>query len=491
MKRPSQGLLTVRVFLCCVLLTPVLLGVASAQNADPATKQKLTDAAKRGLPLQANLNVADNVTVDAVLLPERVCREVFGKEISRNYATIELVISNHSNESSLIVQSLYIDYSDWALSGSWVADAAGNLQQNKQQTYEATTTKNQIASVEYRIARGQMLDRQPWTSRNAFIRTLQLVGTIASAYVFTTTNVDITRGVNAFNGQVIPGLQTFWPDATIGQMNRISDVGFQVNKVIPKDSSDIVVAFFPIDRFLTPGLKNLFLKSPALFFAPQAMAFDVEARKQLAPLVKSFFNNDATAAETFMASLPKELATGESMDPKVKNILALLDKVSLNRVKVLVGGIMTVDVSTVPANIVSVELDGGGDDPKNWTKGDHLGTIRGSYLLNGSPELVGAPSGVSVALVQGGSTDTALRFKLTLPDKFLTTKEQKLTFKVTKNDKGGKNIESMGYDLVAPAQAALSTDPKTDASSAQKTEPAAGTQPPPEKQAPAIAPKNK
>jgi hypothetical protein len=471
---------TIKQFLLrCPLVVSLVLPV-DAQTTDAATKQKLTDAAKQGFDLQANLDVADNVTVEAVLLPERVCREVFGKEISRNYATIELTISNHSRDASLIVQSLFIDYGGWALSGLRPAreDHSDKATQTTTQTEQtertkthygqATTQKNQIASVEYRIVRGQMLDRQPWTRRNAVVHALQLAGTIASAYVFTTTDVDIVRGVNGFNGQVLPALQTFWPDTTIGQMNRISDVGFQVNKVVPKDSSDIIVAFFPIDRFLTPGLKRLFLKSPALFFAPRALVFDVQARKQLEPLIRSFFNNDTHATNEFMATLPEKFASPQNMDQHSADILTLLDSVSLNNVAVLVGGIMTVDVNTVPGDIVSIELDGGNDNPKNWTEGDHLGAIQGSYLLNGTPELVGAPTGVQVVAVQDGSTASTLRFKLTLPANFLTAQEQKLIFKVTKSGKNGKGVDSMNYEMAVPT--ASSDAPKHDNSAAKPPE---------------------
>jgi hypothetical protein len=98
-----------------------------------------------------------------------------------------------------------------------------------------------------------------------------------------------------------------------------------------------------------------------------------------------------------------------------------------------------------------VDLDGGNTDPKNWTKGDHPGSITGHGLLNGSPELENPPKGVEISVVKDGSTDSILRFKLTLPDKFLTSSHQKLTFKVSKKDKSGKVTDSPTYDLVVPA----------------------------------------
>jgi len=180
------------------------------------------------------------------------------------------------------------------LAGSVKSEATGN----EQKPWEAATLSNQIASVEYRIARGQLLERQPWTARNATIRALQAVGSIATGFTFALDEKGIIQGIGVFTGQVIPSAQAFWPDSTVTQMNRISDVGFQVNKLIPENGSDIIVAFFPIDRFLTPGLKKIFLKSPALYFTPAAALFDEVARQQLEPVLTTFLGS-AEAKTTF------------------------------------------------------------------------------------------------------------------------------------------------------------------------------------------------
>jgi hypothetical protein len=214
-------------------------------------------------------------------------------------------------------------------------------------------------------------------------------------------------------------------------MNRISDVGFQVNKVIAKDSSDIVVAFFPIDRFLTPGLKKLFLKSPALFFAPGAMAIDPEGRKALEPLVKPFIPN----FQEELMKLPKDYISGTD-----NALVKFLDKLSLNNVRVVVGGILTVDVNTVPATITSVSMDGGNDSADLLKAGDHLGVIQGSYLSGATPVVTAADgTQVTVAAVAAESTPSQLRFKITVPDGF---KAQTLTFKTVKKDKDGKDLNS-------------------------------------------------
>jgi hypothetical protein len=408
-----------------------------AQSLDAATAQKMKDAAQQGLPVkvetQGNLNVQDNVSLEAVLLPARVCQEVFGKEISRNYAAVEVTISNRNHDAAMIVHSIFIDYSDWALSGLSTGTATSS-KANVLQPWQTGATKSQISSVEYRVARGQLLDRQPWTARNIVMRALVAAGSIGTAYTFATTNQDVIRGAAAFAGTVVPAAQALWPDGTIGQMNRISDVGFQVNKVIAKDSSDIVVAFFPIDRFLTPGLKKLFLKSPALFFAPGAMALDPEARKALEPLVKELAGDEAKS-KALLASLPTDYINGQSGNPMVQ----FLDNLSLNNVRVVVGGILTVDVNTVPATITSISMDGGNDSADLLKAGDHLGVIKGSYLSGATPVVTAADgTQVTVSAVAAESTSSQLRFKMTVPDGF---KAQTLNFKAVKKDKDGKELD--------------------------------------------------
>jgi len=476
----------VRVLCFAVLAATLSSEVAGAQEKDSAAVQKLKDAAKEGFPLKTNFNVSENVSVEAVLLPEKVCRRVFGKEISQNYATIELTISNRSRDASLIVQSLFIDYSNWILSGNlpWNKSATPSPATEKQnddsnsanlpETWNAGTKKNQISSVEYRIARGQLLDRQPWTLRNTVVHSLQLVGTIASAYVFTVTDTDIIRGVNAFNGQVIPGVQTFWPDGTIAQMNRISDFGFQVNKVIPKEGSDIIVAFFPIDRFLTPGLRKLFLRSPALFFAPFAMALDPEAQKELAPLIAPLVTRGKP--RKYLSDLTGRVMKGTPTDED-KKVVAFLNSASLNTVKVLVGGIMTVDVSSIPANITSIEMEEGNDNAASFKKGDHKGIIHGSFLLTGTPQLVGGPSDAKLTIVQSNSNDTSMHFTLSLGSDVDAAKFPILTFRVVKKDKNNQDVVGMTKDLAVMAQPAAASSPSA---------PAATTPPNSEKAPPAV-----
>jgi hypothetical protein len=430
-----------------------------AASLDSETAKLLQDATKTAIPLKSNTNVADNVSVESVLLPANVCQRLFGKEISDNYATIELIISNRSDGASLIVHSIFIDYSQWALSGfsqsppisaegSFRGGPAGNMQQ----PWQASNSPSQVASAEYRVPRGQMLDAQPWTARNVTIRILQTVGTIASAYTFTIAGKHAVESIGAYNGQVIPALETFWPDPSIGQMNRISDLGFQVNKVISKDSSDIIIAFFPIDRFLTPGLKKLFLKNPSMFFAPYEMLIDPKARQALKELISPLFQEgekgkvNEAKLNTFLNDVSSDFRKQVPTDNT-----KFFDSLSLNNLRILVGGIMTVDVNSVPGQIVSVTMDGGNDNASVWTvAGDKTGVIKGSFLLTSGPTIVGPnpPDITDVAAVASGSTASELHFKMKLVNAL--NSGQKLTFKVVKKDSQNRDVESAPFEFTIP-----------------------------------------
>jgi hypothetical protein len=492
-------------------------------KVDPKAAEMLNAAKAQGFPLAAG-TVADNVSVEAVLLPAKVCNHVFGKEIAQNYAAVEITISNRSSQDGLILHSVFIDYSQWALSGSLYlpkpaesakskgssnnkgslpsghnatqssqAGSNPNQPSNKDdspdvqdatRSYQAASNPNQISSVEYRVARGDLLDAQPWTTRNWVMRALVLAGAIASAYAFSINEQGIVRGIAAFSGQVVPGAETFWPDGTVGQMNRISDLGFQVNKVIPKNSSDIVVAFFPLDRFLTPGLRKLYLKSPALFFAPYALVLDKEARMALAPIVADFMPRptDVTPkqwqkqaldkADQFLTELSaqymQDVVTKSDEDNSLQSckdvieptppaahplsryqtciVTRFLAHASLNTVHVVIDGDMTVNADQVPASIVSIDMDGGNANPTVWTTiGDAKGVVHGSRLTGGTVTIAESDKlGIGTILTDDTtSSDTALHF--TLPLTKAIASGQNLTFKVVKKDKQNHLVESGNY----------------------------------------------
>jgi hypothetical protein len=376
-------------------------------------------------------------------------------------------------------------------------------------SYEAETQATQIASAEYRTVRGQALDAQPGTARNRTIRWLRFAGSIASAYSFVTRDQDIVKGIAAFAGQGVPAAEALFPDSTVEQLNRISDLGFKVNKVIPKSSSDIIVAFFPLERFLTPGLVHIYKNKPALFFAPYAIAFDKQARSELEPIFAEFLGSHAKA-RCFLQTLPlvymndyvkavenpgqprptptptgkpqnrgdsdrnpgegkssqgSTLAVNQggtidsSLLPQcrgnkeadlgqVQTVMKFLAHASLNTVRVVVGGDFTVNVNDIPATVNGVDLDKG---PGGWTtSGDQTGILRGSFLANGEPQIVENDSGVKIVALDK-SADSTMKIKITLPNPPLKPGTT-LTFRVDKtNAETKKTVQGVPFPFSIPS----------------------------------------
>lgn len=434
-------------------IQPKLIAGTTDNPSQTGTSQKkgaiVQNAAQKGIPLNVTSNLADKSDLQAVLIPAVLARRIFGKEVANNYAVVEVIVANLDSKASLVVQDIFLDYSNWLLSG-----ASGDTPPTHLTANQKANISTQVASVESRLVRGELLDAQQWTARNWTMRSLTALGSIAVAFEFP-FSTDVTKGVGAFNGVVVPGAQALWPDGTINQINRISDFGFQTNKIIAKQNAEPIVAFFPIDRFLTPGFRKVFLKSPASWFVPEEMLADPKTEPVFEKFVKPLTNLGAqdflpTIRQAVMATCPEQNEKAETDTDTIQaqnngkpgtlslcQLKQLLQGVSLNKIHVVVQGVMTVDQATVPGTIYSVDFKNG-NNQNIWTttKSAQTGTIRGIYLSGVIPSVVdaqGSPlQGVTISAVSKGSTDAALNFTMTIENCIPST--TKVFFVVTKTE---------------------------------------------------------
>ena len=462
----------------------------------------MENARKDAQEVRTRVSVPGNVTAQAVLIPRVNARRVFGAEIANNYAVIEINIGNKSPDAALIIHGIFIDYSRWGLSGnsSQPANVDGVLRETAD-PFQASTKSNQVASAEYRVVRGQLLDAQMWTARNWTIRLLTLAGSLASAFSFSIGEEGIVKGLQAFGSVGVPGLKEAWPDATIEQLNRISDFGYQTNKVIPKQGAEVIVGFFPIDRFLTPGFKQLFQRSPALFFAPLQMLVDPKLKRDVNKVLKGI--NGGSTVDELAPLLPCYLQITNALkygmdkkrilgtriqsqttgceakfgleaitdDEKVlfkvingdkfeQTFMALdfISQMSLNSVTVVVDGVMTVETVAMPAKIDAVVFDAmtncAPTQPCYWTDlkladGVRSGRIQGSYLTGGTVEIEDAADLFEeVTTDLANSSDQELRFTFKLKKSVMPGP---LHFSVSKpqpNGQPGAPMKSLTREVV-------------------------------------------
>jgi hypothetical protein len=459
-----------------VVLSMSSPATAAAQNASSTTGQTLATMASSGYPLTVNSNVGESASVEAVLIPYNIVKHVFGAETGKNYIVIELIVTNHNPQASLIIQSVFLDYSRWSLrSGTGLYTGnQGNSNPDlctngvplpsDAAPSQRLTCPAQIGSAEYRIVRAELLDRQPYTLRNLLVNGATAAGSIATAFIFPFSE-DVVKGVAAWSGGFVPAVSAMFPDGTIGQLNHISDLGFQTNKVIPKQSSDIVVTFFPISRLLTQNLAKMFREDPAAFFVQGEMAIQHKYRKDILKFIQSvapdFQANDFM--RVFFASyckpdgtldylkLPGSMRSRDTLpnsklNPEdVCHIQSFLNSVTLTNVQVGLGGDMTVSTQVVPPTISEVDLkDSNGktitplSTDTFWAKipSTATGTISGAYLTGGIPAVVdsqGAPiANIAIQAASQGATDSSLPFSMTISKCLSTTTGTEIYFKVTK-----------------------------------------------------------
>lgn len=104
-----------RIFTC--LLLTVCFGCTALAQTEPDEKSKklLEQAAKNGNGLQTQIIVNGNVHAQAVLIPQVDARRIFGREIAKNYAVIEVNVGNKSKDAALIIHGIFIDYREVAV----------------------------------------------------------------------------------------------------------------------------------------------------------------------------------------------------------------------------------------------------------------------------------------------------------------------------------------------------------------------------------------
>ena len=367
----------------------------------------LQEAAKGGTPLTVTApgTVQGSVSITAVLLTKHSVQRLFGKEIADTYAVVQVSISNKGADASFVLHNAYLDLTNWALGGRVPETDAADPD-----TSRTRTKPNQIPSVEARIARGELMDAQQWTARNWTMRLLTLAGSLATGFSFSFKEAGIAKGLQAFSGSFVPGVGIAWPDGTVAQLNRVSDFGYRTNKVFGKETADPIVCFFPMDMFLVPSLKKVFLNTPALFLSPGQLAYTPEGKKVLTSLK----------------------ADGLIIAGDAKGTLQNMEAYGLQQIGIYVDGTMTLDVNLIPASIDKVTFTEDDTKAAFWS-GTKQGVVECRFCDSGVVSIDATP-GITVTDIPKGSDGTKRNFSITIAAG--TQPPSQLTFYITKTVTG-------------------------------------------------------
>lgn len=376
------------------------------------------------LPVAMPPPVKQAVSVQAVMLPYAINRELFSKHIADNYAVVVVNVGNRSHDAALLMQGIYLDYSKWALSGN-VA------RQGDWSDHSTGTLSGQVSSVEYRIVRGELEDRDPKTIRNWILRSLTFAGQVAggSTFAFSVAS-NLPKYVSMASGVGIPGFEKLWPDSLVSKLNRISDFGYRANRVVPRESSDVMIAFFPLERFLTPALKRIFIRQPAVFFNTGLALVEPNAR--MTPILERVSGKTLQELTSQIPALMACASNQRAADCEASAVLRELVKAtSLNSIEVVLDGNMMVDEAAVGPVVERVEIEG------------QSITVNGRFLDGG--RVIAEPEGEWVADM---ARSTAERLVGTLRFSKPLVGGQQLRVAVMK---GGKSSAAVAYTVKTAA----------------------------------------
>ena len=386
------------------------------------------------------LTVKKLVSVQAVMLPYTINRELFSKHIAENYAVVVINIGNRSHDAALVMQGLYLDYSKWALSGN--VPRPGEF--DNLSDYSSGTLPGQVSSVEYRIVRGELEERDPKTIRNWILRSLQFAGSVAGGTTFAYGAIsNITKYISMANGVGIPGFEKLWPDSLISKLNRISDFGYRVNRIVPRESSDVMIAFFPIERFLTPKLKQIFIKQPALFFNTGLALVDPNPEmKVIMERVSGKAFQQLIEEIPAMISCAAEKKKADCDQSKV--LRALVKATSLNSIEVVIDGTMVLDQSAVPPVVDTLTFQDQADQTSYWAvSGTDKGVVVTGRFLDGARVAVEPPM-VGIDWVSSdGSRSGSEKLMGTLTFAKPVPVGQELSLKLMRDTKDGRTVSSL------------------------------------------------
>jgi hypothetical protein len=266
--------------------------------------------------------------------------------------------------------------------------------------YVMRSRPGEVATVGALDIQDEVTEDSVFSKRNLVINGLTLVGQVAGGFAFVGSTA-AAQGIGAYNSAFVPNLAKFWPDRRLDQEKFLLALGYRTdqNTAIAKDDHGSYYAFFPLATFLTPTLKKLFLDDPAVFLNPAEAWFEPNALSDTTPQSSHHGKDELSALRQVLWNLAETISAGSATSPPYtwKRLLVelsshcvegycpicpkddhacrdrvdaekdLFAKASLNSTKIVVRGVMTIEVDSVPPTIDAVTFDNEPQCGTLWT----------------------------------------------------------------------------------------------------------------------------
>ncbi len=423
----------------------LVLAITPTLSADDQTQlgilqQRLSNLEARfkaspGYALNTQIQLPGNLHVVSVLLPPEEVAKIFGKDVGNSLAVVRVTLSNASREAAFVVKALSIDYGSWPLANCdlpgisekvpFSFSGAETTSELQLKGTEAFSYPCRVASMEVREVRQIARLGQTNSLRNKTDRALRGAGVAGGALTGVFRHGSLfPRIVAAYTAGAVPVFEDIFKDAAEDQINLLNDLAFRINVLIPKESSITVTGFFPMTRFLSSDLAEIFKKEPALFFSPGQYLITSGGRSKSKIDFDKFFNrlldrktstkplckNDGSNKDNCLTA---DVRLNEKTNLELKTLLA---EVSLNHIYVVASGEFVANVDAAAPQISDLAFEKPVTDMATFGQaGTVTGTLLGTGLKDATPKIANAATvGVKIERIEAGSDETHLKFKLTL-----------------------------------------------------------------------------
>jgi len=169
------------------------------------------------------------VDVMWAVVPKKIVADNFGRGIAKRYYAAEVVIGNNTGYDLQV--------------------ASVGFEKSK------VSSENIIPSTGYRMARGSFERTRDLYPRSFVLNGIRALGPILVGFNPFFHNLshsaNFSQGVNIFSDPIEKGIDLFWPDLTIGEMNRLQDALLRddvtTRTVVPNNTQVRTVVLIPKD----------------------------------------------------------------------------------------------------------------------------------------------------------------------------------------------------------------------------------------------------
>ncbi|MCP5518959.1 MAG: hypothetical protein H7A45_17080 [Verrucomicrobiales bacterium] len=176
--------------------------------------------------------------------PEEGVEKLFGKSISRRYFVVRLSVRNTEDEDRLIATGMIR-----ARGRAMVESMAGRKRNSPSPRGDAErfTVPVEVAPHSVQQVYAALTDKSAWSTRAVVFRSLELAGTVASAYALTFGSSETVKdAIQLATGVGIPAFSKFWTDQLPGYQRNIVNFGMPELVKVPRGGvSSHKFLFFP------------------------------------------------------------------------------------------------------------------------------------------------------------------------------------------------------------------------------------------------------